>query len=404
MIAFPQINFHLTDQINYAFEHDCLRIQAPKQQDQSDFQEMISFCLTKSLTKLNIQTNTLDQKLTFDDLQKQNITSEQLYQWSASIDLIEQYEIYLISNQSSLSTYTFYNCTLPTFGPHCQYQFIYISDDNVTLNEIIHQFYQIEYEQTSLTCYTHLECDRGSKSFCLDWSAICDGYVDCINDQIDEKFCWKLQLNECEEDEYRCRNGQCISKQFFFDQISVYECLDRSDEFPHFQQLYIQQSRPPVIKLEDITCLQRPTLLGISHTSSCNFQHNELLKTLILDDKPTALSNICYFSSYCLFYTEKSFSLICKDICVNNRCISLMKETCPKLIITPSIPLAFGHIYVGYLREIKNYDYVRNPEYICWEENLCGGFPSNSTLIFFDNKTCRQIKDIPMTSREMEEM
>jgi hypothetical protein len=83
--------------------------------------------------------------------------------------------------------------------------------------------------QQVLTCYIHLECNRGSKSVCLDWTEICDGYIDCLNDRIDEKYCWQLEINQCKEDEYRCLNGQCISKKFYLDTHFISECLDRSD-------------------------------------------------------------------------------------------------------------------------------------------------------------------------------
>jgi len=113
--AFPHINFHRTD---LSLEHDCLYISIPKLPQIliiekaippfQDYQEFLSFCLTEPLLK----TNTInDQMLTFDELRKNNITSEQLYQWSASIDLIERYEEYLISTESSMSTDIFYNCT-----------------------------------------------------------------------------------------------------------------------------------------------------------------------------------------------------------------------------------------------------------------------------------------------------
>lgn len=130
-------------------------------------------------------------KFTFDDLRKQNIPSEQLYQWSASVDLIEQYRTF---NQTSLANDVFYNCTASRFGPQCQYKFVYFPSANLTLNEVILQFYKIEYRPTSLICYVHLTCNRGSESICLDWTEICDGTVHCVNDQADERFCGKLLI------------------------------------------------------------------------------------------------------------------------------------------------------------------------------------------------------------------
>jgi hypothetical protein len=39
---------------------------------------------------------------------------------------------------------------------------------------------------------------------CLDWSDICDGRVDCINDAVDEEHCWQLEINKCEDNKDRC--------------------------------------------------------------------------------------------------------------------------------------------------------------------------------------------------------
>lgn len=57
---------------------------------------------------------------------------------------------------------------------------------------------------THLTCYILLDCDRGPLPFCLDWREICDGRIDCMNRGVDEKLCFQLEINECEENEFRC--------------------------------------------------------------------------------------------------------------------------------------------------------------------------------------------------------
>ena len=384
--ALPQINFHSNDY--------CLRITIT---------DRISFCFTE-LNSRNL-TNSIDQKLTFNELKVKNITSEQLYQWSASIDLIEQYEEYLISNQSEASI--FYNCTWPRFGSQCQYEFLYLPSENLTLNEIIRQFYEIEYKPTSLTCYTHLECDRGLESLCLDWADICDGSVHCLNDQIDEKYCWQMQINECNDDEYRCRNGQCISKRFFRDQEYMYECLDRSDAFRERELTKTDLSRLPTIHSEDISCSERSDMSYTFFTSSCDDHlRHELLSHLIINDRPITLPTTCYLAFYCTFYTEKFFTHICQDICEANKCIWIINETCPDIIIIPSVPIAFGHVYLGYFRKTDHYFYIAYPDLICFNKELCRFSKSNNyTSIMVDNKTCLSIKelfiDFPFRGRDI---
>ncbi len=113
---------------------------------ESGIHEVMSYCLTDFPFKWNIQENDIDQKLTFCDLSKQNIISEQLYQWSAPINLIEQYEFYFISNKmlSSIFDEVFYNCTSPRFGPQCQYEFVYTPSENLILYEIQRIFIQLK--------------------------------------------------------------------------------------------------------------------------------------------------------------------------------------------------------------------------------------------------------------------
>ena len=191
----PQFNLHFTDEINdngnIAYQYDCLHIAASIEIE-SDPYQIISYCLTEWPTKWNISKNNLDQKFTFSELYKQNITSQQLYVWSAPMDVVERYQLYLndllFSNKSSsMSDQLFYNCTSPRFGSLCQYSLDIDESYYSSLNNIIHDYYQQEYEPKTLTCYNYLKCNRGSTLACLDWSEICDGYIDCLNDGIDEK-------------------------------------------------------------------------------------------------------------------------------------------------------------------------------------------------------------------------
>ncbi|CAF4660007.1 unnamed protein product, partial [Rotaria sp. Silwood2] len=237
--ASPQINLHLTDWINaneshIVLQHDCLHLAAWIDEENDPYQ-IISYCMSECPSKWYIQKNNQDQNFAFAELYKLNITSEQLYLWSAPMGVIERYQFYLnlLLTSNSLSSlmaaHIFYNCTSPRFGPLCQYSLDAYKSHHLTLNEIIHEFYLQEYEPITLTCYTHLQCDRGSISACLDWSEICDGIIDCRNG-VDEEPCWQMEINECEDNEDRCRNGQCIPTPFFHDDPNVFECLDQSDE------------------------------------------------------------------------------------------------------------------------------------------------------------------------------
>jgi hypothetical protein len=37
-----------------------------------------------------------------------------------------------------------------------------------------------------------------------------------------------LEMNECEDDEYRCANGMCIPEEYWID--GTFDCMDWTDE------------------------------------------------------------------------------------------------------------------------------------------------------------------------------
>ncbi|CAF4283680.1 unnamed protein product, partial [Rotaria sp. Silwood2] len=195
----------------------------------------------------------------FADLNEQNITSQQLYLWSAPMDIIENYQLYLnqlsISNETLLGAQLFYNCSLSSFGPLGQYSFDYYEPHFRSLAEVIHNFYKNNaYKPTTLTCYTHLKCNRGPAPVCLDWSEICDGKVDCLDGGLDEQNCWQLEVNDCEDNEYRYTNGQCIPYTFFLDEEAMPDCLDGTDEIRYlYNELYRCSDKEPTFACEDVT-------------------------------------------------------------------------------------------------------------------------------------------------------
>ncbi|CAF1533816.1 unnamed protein product [Adineta steineri] len=185
-------------------------------------------------TGVNISEKSITSILTFDELKKKNVTGNNLMEWSSPIDLIERYEHFLQMNKSS-SNEVFYNCTLPWFGPLCQYKFI-VNQSFPQLIETIDHRYRDRNVNASFTCYIYLKCNRGSPYICLDWHEICDGKVDCLDGGEDEKYCLELELNTCEENEYQCRNGMCVNNVFLLDELNSFispECLDTSDEHLH---------------------------------------------------------------------------------------------------------------------------------------------------------------------------
>ncbi|CAF2685168.1 unnamed protein product [Rotaria sp. Silwood2] len=99
-------------------------------------------------------------------------------------------------------------CTFPRFDPMCQYEMNYYYPNQSSLYDIINEYYNsYPYNPTTLTCYIHLQCNRGPFSLCINWREICDGRVDSINGKFDEEHYWQLEINECHSNENRCTNG-----------------------------------------------------------------------------------------------------------------------------------------------------------------------------------------------------
>ena len=201
-----RINFHLTNSscsehnIRTASLHDCFSAAVWPSSTMSQPQQIIQYCLDQCLTKDFNQLNDHQSQLSFSQLAEQNVSSHQLYLWSAPIDLVERYQIYLDQPPSffktSMETNSFYNCTWPRFGPWCEYIFDFDESEQIfgSLSEFIHQFYVTHrYEPKTLTCYEHLQCNRGPSPSCLDWTEICDGYTDCLDGGKDEENCDKRE-------------------------------------------------------------------------------------------------------------------------------------------------------------------------------------------------------------------
>ncbi|CAF4066039.1 unnamed protein product, partial [Adineta steineri] len=106
VVAIPQINLYFTDQVgeseNYdevGIRYNCIRLASNL--DRKDFTRQISsYCMSESSLKFHIEDDNSFQTFSFAKLAKMNITSEDLYFWSTPIDIIEQYQIYLLLNDS----------------------------------------------------------------------------------------------------------------------------------------------------------------------------------------------------------------------------------------------------------------------------------------------------------------
>ena len=401
-----RFNLDLTDWKNeiesdVALQHDCLHVAASIE-NENDPRQIISYCMSEWPSKWDIEQNSSVQSFSFAALFELNITSQQLYLWAAPMDAVEDYQDYLnrmltSKARPSLSSRLFYNCTLPWFGPLCQYSFDGYESYPLPLSDIVYHFYSKEYRPTTLTCYTHLQCNHSSRSGCLDWSDICNGEIDCMNDGVDEEYCWQVQINECQSDEFRCDSGECISKIFDKDYPYALECIDQSDELRTSNTAPKKVAGEPIFYFEDVRCAKeiQNEMLFKGH---CSVRRDNLNTQALFSNEPRFVRDDCWLAFRCHFNIPSASQQICNEICVDKPCQEIINETCPDILYIPDVPLFFGHVYLAYTKKAAVETPIRThpPQYVCYNDQLCSGFFTNATLLSFNGSTCRRPADFPL--------
>ena len=361
-----QINMHLTDWKNDKdLRYDCL--YAVTAFNRADIVDIItSYCMTEWPSKWQIKENDIDNRFNFEDLSKQGITTEQLYHWSAPIDTIENYQLYLDKklNDSENISMEFYNCTFPYFGSKCQY--ILNNDKNSrysSFNEFVHSYYyHNRYVPSTFTCYTHLQCNRGPSPSCLDWTEICDGKNDCLDGEQDEENCGLLEIT------------RDVSNEF--------------DSGFHYQENYGRHGPTvePTILSEDITCQYMSTL-----TSSCVDERNKLLLKAMFSIQPNSLSNECWTALKYMINAPIANNVLQSVFCTERIAVDVIQQTCPDMIHTTAVPILFGHVYLIYRKSNFNYDWYERyfSLYVSYDHRKLQ-IPDDGYIIsVFDNLTYR---------------
>ena len=380
IIVHAQMNIYWRN--DNGVQHDCLRLAMQSKNWEINNLEILSFCWSESPGNFPIDDENFFPRFTFAQLWKAEITAEQLYHWSTPIDIIERYQ----TNDSSLSNEIIYNCTWPRFGSSCQYEIDHYHSNLSTLSEIITDYYHsYPYHPTSLTCYEHVICDRGPGVSCLDWSEICDGKIDCLSNGIDEKHCWLLEIHQCEENEYRCRNGQCIPQAFYRDDSHVFDCLDGSDEVRRNTRVYkFCDLAIPSLSCEDLTCVS--TFL----TPSCTQQRTDLLLNAIYSSNDRSVSEPCWSAFRCIVNAPNPNRELCDEHCAGRSCLEVVRDTCPEMILMPNIPVLFGEIYLAYTKNESEYlvGMGQRLVYLCYHNSHYDDYFQQSAKIIFKNMTC----------------
>ncbi|CAF2441824.1 unnamed protein product [Rotaria sp. Silwood2] len=393
-LIYCQLNLYNTDRSmnDNSLQFDCLyyRVRYEKlayQELSNVIDNIIPYCF-RPINQSELLTsdfeNTHSRTFTFDELRFNNVTTQQLLSWSASIDLVEQYQFYLNEinpSLSSLSNELFYNCTKPWFGLQCQYSFEF--SEEMSINHIVETEFsrKTSYSESSkiltkLSCYIHLKCDRGGPLLCLDWREICDGRVDCLDGGLDEAFCFDMEINECNQNEYRCHNGLCIPEEFWNDGIGDADCLDRSDEIADIS--YPRSCfQDPTFRCEEHSCRtnwhQFPCGDGqcVQKFDTChNGRHALLIQSMTFQGH---LPNKCWIAMICLtMLVNEVNGISCQSWLIKDSVIEFL-QTCDFIFQFPTIPVHLGHIRFLYEQpHLKlNRSSFMLPDYVCYDEKLC---------------------------------
>ncbi len=164
-----------------------------------------------------------------------------------------------------------------------------------------------------------MNCKRNNISWCLDWSEVCDGKVDCWPDPVDEQYCSKLEQNECGPNEYRCFNGQCIPEIFLLDKTFVSDCVDRTDEDLSEKTKYVYICKnvgDPSFRCTDIMCPHWSSSADVCAEQSCGaiYCRDKLIEKihydLLLPTANTHINEKCWATMICLIQAPQRIFLV----------------------------------------------------------------------------------------------
>jgi hypothetical protein len=248
----------------------------------------------------------------FSELQQNRVTVDELLNWLIPFEIIEQYADYLSFNSVSFNNNTtICNCTMNRIGARCEYELMSRSTSSATVirdqlgNNVIRD------EELPTSIVNDMPCDAGVLD--LEWRQVCDGIINC-EDAVDEQNCYLLEFNQCDSDEFQCRNGICIPKEFLFD--GAPDCMDSSDEqeLREVYELYAKCSTRSASECDERLCRRDEFSCGngqcvnwsaiINHQNSCSNLRNVVYLCDMIDfsvTKNIIFKSICNRTSSPLF-------------------------------------------------------------------------------------------------------
>ncbi|CAF5019916.1 unnamed protein product, partial [Rotaria sp. Silwood1] len=164
----------------------------------------------------------------------------------------------------------------------------------------------------------------------------------CIDNKIDEENCWQLEINECNDNEYQCTNGQCISVSFFRDNIYPPDCLDGSDEYYSFPSEPCKYD-----PLADYSQTERKRYNYLSSYPSGS-RIKELLAALYsAEDNSTFEEYLSAVKSIFQIHLPNELNFL--EACQTSLCVEIIRNTCTDLFYFPNTRLFLDQICTNVL-------------------------------------------------------
>lgn len=408
--------FHSNDSVLKYNYYDCFWYYAPLHDSLDNaymryatLHQIIPFCIRPSDSSIDLSVLGDNTAFTFNELKQKSVTSDLLLEWSSSVQLAEDYEIYLNELNESLSKEFFYNCSSSWFGRRCQYSFP--TDHDYSFSEFVRLVFRNRHIdpggflkfQTN-TCYVLLSCNRGPYPACLDWREICNGKSDCLDTGEDEKPCFDLEVNECSQNEHRCRNGmQCIPYSFRADDYDNPDCMDGSDE----RNMFSANSHgirgctsDPRFRCEEYICavgFQNDFVCGdgdcAGENGLCSTGRGNLMAES-LSNSNNYEPDRCKLTILCLTWRR------CPGGCLTvDDCSKFLLTSCGSFrVVYPGHPVLFGHVFFVFNKRStpklildifgRPDSIIILPELLCYSTELCGEiYPG--TVEYLPASSCR---------------
>jgi hypothetical protein len=250
-----------------------------------------------------------------------------------------------------------------------------------------------------------------------------------LNDGVDERYCFELEINECNDDEYRCHNGICIPAKFVNDHPDNPDCSDGTDENDSEFQKFARNSG-------FLNCYLDPTFLceeSDNHFGQRGFVcgDGQQIKLVFKGDvqymtRPSqtycsnhrdsawvvpALSDISIFS-----HLKNLCKILAIALSLGNNCVDWItamcagqdlpcriqtKDVCEKsdYILIPLLPYMQNYAHFGYWTNksliYESLDLIPRPDFVCFNQQRC---PLALSIRQIDNRTCADFPDMDIYS------